>query len=593
MVHLGPDNGSGERQAGPVVGGEGGLGEQSARVGGVARGGELSEVAAVPGQEDDVDVVAQGPGAGPGGQPDGAGEHNAADGPAGDGDEREPVGAADDQPPLAHVDARAVAADVDDLVGVGGALDVMVGVDGRAGAGEVDSEEAEALVEGGHGGLLLVEVQSVGGDERAEQLAGGQQVVPGGGAHDDVVGEAGVAVSGVVQDEVGQQRRQAGALGDAATASAALPAGAAGPGDEADEVDGARTADDGGEDRQGVLDVEVGEVVLDVGAQDVAVAVVAQGGEVVDGVVGSDAGAVGEGAGGHDPVGVVRDGVDDGALDDAVADGGDVQDAGLAGSALGDVGAQERGGEVGALAQGGGQLGEEAVEVSGDEAGLALEEAVAGVPDQDHLPGAGQALDRAEAFEGRGRGGGGRGGGLGGVGEGGAQRVEILAEVLVRAGECRAVGATAAMEGAGSSARGVRGARGIRLFAVSGGFRIHLHCTPWRVSQSRVLSNIRRRRRTAVFEHLRAHNAPQPWKVRIANPRPHVTDPGRMRVSGRPVINGACAGATSSGAGSGIGRSRPCRPCRSRRKRCREIRFTDVCGGAELPAGEPYCGARG
>jgi PE-PGRS family protein len=416
VVHLGPDNGSGERQAGPVVGGEGGLGEQSARVGGVARGGELSEVAAVPGQEDDVDVVAQGPGAGPGGQPDGAGEHNAADGPAGDGDERELTGAADDQPPFAHVDARAVAADVDDLVGVGGALDVMVGVDGRVGAGEVDSEEA-------------------------------------------------------------------GALGDAAAASAALPADAAGPGDEADEVDGARAADDGGEDRQGVLDVEVGEVVLDVGAQDVAVAVVAQGGEVVDGVVGSDAGAVGEGAGGHDPVGVVRDGVDDGALDDAVADGGDVQDAGLTGSALGDVGAQERGGEVGALAQGGGQLGEEAVEVSGDEAGLALEEAVAGVPDQDHLPGAGQALDRAEAFERRGRGGGGRGGGLGGVGEGGAQRVEALAEVLVRAGECRAVGATAAMEGAGSSARGVRGARDIRLFAVSGGFRIHLHCTPRRVSR--------------------------------------------------------------------------------------------------------------
>ena len=73
-------------------------------------------------------------------------------------------------------------------------------------------------------------------------------------------------------------------------------------------------------------------------------------------------------------------------------------------------------------------------------------------------------------------------------------------------------------------------------------------------SQSRVLSNIRRRRRTAVFEHLRAHNAPPPWKVRIANPRPHVTDPGRMRVSGRPVINGACASATSSGApGPGSG----------------------------------------
>lgn len=97
----------------------------------------------------------------------------------------------------------------------------------------------------------------------------------------------------------------------------------------------------------------------------------------------------------------------------------------------------------------------------------------------------------------------------------------------------------------------------------------------------------------AVFEHLRAHNAPPPWKVRIANPRPHVTDPGRMRVSGRPVINGACAGATSSGAEVGGDRSRPCRLRWSRRKRCRAIRFTGVCGGAELPAGEPDCGARG
>ena len=76
-------------------------------------------------------------------------------------------------------------------------------------------------------------------------------------------------------------------------------------------------------------------------------------------------------------------------------------------------------------------------------------------------------------------------------------------------------------------------------------------------SQSRVLSNIRRRRRTAVFEHLRAHNVPPPWKVRVANPRPHVTDPSRMRVSGRPVINGACAGATSSGDEVGVDRAGP------------------------------------
>lgn len=39
-------------------------------------------------------------------------------------------------------------------------------------------------------------------------------------------------------------------------------------------------------------------------------------------------------------------------------------------------------------------------------------------------------------------------------------------------------------------------------------------------SQSRVLSNIRRRRRTAVFEHLRAHNVPPPWKVQDSKPPP-------------------------------------------------------------------------
>ena len=179
VVHLGPDNGSGERQAGPVVGGEGGLGEQSARVGGVARGGELSEVAAVPGQEDDVDVIAQGPGAGPGGQPDGAGEHNAADGPAGDGDEREFVGAADDQPPFAHVDARAVAADVDDLVGVGGALDAMVGVDGRTGAGEVDSEEAGALGDAAAACAALPAGAAGPGDE-ADEVDGARAADDGG-----------------------------------------------------------------------------------------------------------------------------------------------------------------------------------------------------------------------------------------------------------------------------------------------------------------------------------------------------------------------------------------------------------------------------
>ena len=67
-------------------------------------------------------------------------------------------------------------------------------------------------------------------------------------------------------------------------------------------------------------------------------------------------------------------------------------------------------------------------------------------------------------------------GGRGGVGEGGAQRVEVLAEVLVRAGEYGAVGgATTTVEGAGPIAWSVRSS------ALSGGFWIHLHCTPRRV----------------------------------------------------------------------------------------------------------------
>ena len=98
----------------------------------------------------------------------------------------------------------------------------------------------------------------------------------------------------------------------------------------------------GGEGGQGVLDAEVGEVVLDVGAQHVAVACVPQPGEVVDGVVGADARPVGEGAGGHDEVGPVGDRVDDRALDDPVPDRGDVQSADLPGGALGDAEAQER-----------------------------------------------------------------------------------------------------------------------------------------------------------------------------------------------------------------------------------------------------------
>lgn len=136
-------------------------------------------------------------------------------------------------------------------------------------------------------------------------------------------------------------------MGDAAVAGAPLAPGAPRPGDEPDEVDGARAASDGGEGGQGVLDAEVGEIVLDVGAQHVAVAGVPQPGEVVDGVVGADARPVGEGAAGHDELGPVDDRVDDRTLDDPVPDGGDAQGANFPGGALGDAEAQERVGFVG------------------------------------------------------------------------------------------------------------------------------------------------------------------------------------------------------------------------------------------------------
>ena len=252
------------------------------------------------------------------------------------------------------MDAGAVAADVDHLVRVGTALDVVAGVDGREAAGEVRPQVAEALIEAGHGGFLLVESESSGRQEGVEELEGLQEVGFMGAADDDVIGEAGVAVARVAhgpvhvgQGQVGQERGQAGALGDAAVAGAPLAPGAPRPGDEPDEVDGARAAGDGGEGGQGVLDAEVGEVVLDVGAQHVAVAGVSQPGEVVDGVVGADARPVGEGAGGHGEVGPVDDRVDDRALDDPVPDGGDVQGADLPGVALGDAEAQERVGLVG------------------------------------------------------------------------------------------------------------------------------------------------------------------------------------------------------------------------------------------------------
>lgn len=66
VAHLGPHDGARQWEAGIVVGGEGRLGQESAGAGCRAGAGELAQVAAVAGEEDDVDVVVQRPGPGPG-----------------------------------------------------------------------------------------------------------------------------------------------------------------------------------------------------------------------------------------------------------------------------------------------------------------------------------------------------------------------------------------------------------------------------------------------------------------------------------------------------------------------------------------------
>lgn len=66
VAHLGPYDGSRQWEAGIVVGGEGRLGQEPAGAGRRVGSGELAQVAAVAGEEDDVDVVVQRPGPGSG-----------------------------------------------------------------------------------------------------------------------------------------------------------------------------------------------------------------------------------------------------------------------------------------------------------------------------------------------------------------------------------------------------------------------------------------------------------------------------------------------------------------------------------------------
>ena len=196
VADFGVDDGAGQWQFRRFVGGVRGLGQQA---GGVPRGGGVDQLALIgsaSGQADDVDSVAQRPGAGSGGQADVAGEHDAGDAALGDGHLGDAGGAVDQEPAFGDVDARPVFADVDDAVGA--RLVRRAGCSRyRSGGGVVGAEVAELLVETGGLGSRSVEQQAASGQGGDQQSDGGIEPGVVGFADDYPLPAAGVAVSGV------------------------------------------------------------------------------------------------------------------------------------------------------------------------------------------------------------------------------------------------------------------------------------------------------------------------------------------------------------------------------------------------------------
>ena len=207
---------------------------------------------------------------------------------------------------------------------------------------EEGAEELEAVLEIGDAGFIEIESE-VGGFEKLGALEEGLVGLVGGlGEDDEVVGIADQFAAAlfefaveILEEEVGEQGGNGGALGNAAADGAdvgAVPALAADP--EAEEGHYGFAGLAFGEALEEEVGVDAVEKALNVGVGDEDVAELAALADAGDGAVDGAAGAVAvaafeelllEGAG---------EVAGDGGLKDAVADGGDQEGAGLGGAGV-------------------------------------------------------------------------------------------------------------------------------------------------------------------------------------------------------------------------------------------------------------------
>lgn len=204
---------------------------------------------------------------------------------------------------------------------------------------EVDAEEGETLLKGNGAHLFALEFEAVAGEPGASGFEGLLKLLGARAEDDEVVGVADEApgVAGemaveAVEEEIGEEGRERGALGDAAAEAGdavAVPEFGVNPGGEEREEAGIAVV--GGEEVEEEGVVHGVKEIADVGLEDELIATVAPLKDTGDGAIDGVTGAVGE----ADVEGFLFDfGVEfagDGGLDDAVSDGGDKKAAGFSG----------------------------------------------------------------------------------------------------------------------------------------------------------------------------------------------------------------------------------------------------------------------
>ena len=268
---------------------------------------------------------------------------------------------------------------------------------GVARAAEVDAEEGEAGVDVDEAGLARMQAEGelaqdfIGRGERVGGLGGvaaeDEEIVGVADGAEPAAKEGGVEL---VEVEVAEEGGDDGPHGNAVGA-----AGERDPGIEqgADGAIGDEVVDEAAEEGT----VETAEAIDDVGVEDPDVPPAAQAVDVGDGMLDAAAGAVAEAAGGEAGLAEWGDGVEDGALQHAIADDGDGERADL-GLRL-ELDAEERAGAVAARADVAGEGGQVGVEIAfeeGDGDAVTAGDAVVG---PDLPPGAAEGDGRQEAIE--------------------------------------------------------------------------------------------------------------------------------------------------------------------------------------------------